>query len=186
MLTRLQRQRSRGGQIGCMLAIVVLLGTLSYFLVRYAEDWLMYVVGGGFGIVAVLLLLAGVQQTFALRTPETLVEAGDFVLGRTTTIRVQQAGDASYESLRVNLVGEEQIRGRKRTWNRRMIENINVFDSGPFDGTLDRTVTFTVPSHVEPTHSELRRRVRWTLEVWGKVRGRADFQHVYDVSVQKP
>jgi hypothetical protein len=187
-MRRLSRNRSRGGQIGCIFAIVALLGTLSFFLLRSGDGWLMYVVGGGFGLVAVLLFLAGVQQIFALGTPETIVEMSgeSLTLGRTATFRVQQPGNAAFESLRVNLVCEEQIRQHRKTWSAQMIENINLFDSGPFDGTLDRTFTFDVPHHLEPTGSELRRRFRWQLEVWGKVRGRADFQHVYDVSVQKP
>ncbi|HYC89645.1 MAG TPA: phage holin family protein [Thermoanaerobaculia bacterium] len=187
-MRRLSRNRSRLGQIGCIFAIVALLGTLSFFLLRSGEGWLMYVVGGGFGLVAALLFLAGIQQIFALRTAETIVEMdGDaLTLGGRTTFRVQQHGDSSFESLRVNLVCEEQLRRRKKNWSSEMIENINLFDSGPFDGTLDRTFTFDVPHHLEPTGSELRRRIRWQLEVWGKIRGRADFQHVYQVHVQKP
>ena len=187
-MTRLRRKTSRAGQIGCSLFVVVLLGTLSYFLIRYAENWLMYVVGGGFGFVAAAVFLIGfVHQILALFTPETILEMnGDaLLLGRTTTLRVQQPGNARFESLRINLVGEEQIRLRK-TWNRSIFETLKVFDSGPFEGALDRTIQLDVPAHFEPTNSELHRRVRWTLEVWGKVRSRADFQHVYDVTVQKP
>lgn len=186
-MIRLRRQRSRRGQIGCMLAIATLLGTLSYFLIRYAEGWLMYFVGGGFGLVAAVLVLAAIQQTFALATPETVVEtdAETFIPGSAVTLAVRQPGAASFESLRVNLVGEEQTR-RRKSWNRRVFETINLFDSGPFEGTLDRTIRFDVPPHLEPTSSDLRRRVRWSVEVWGKIRGGADFQHVYDVMVQKP
>ncbi|HVE73044.1 MAG TPA: hypothetical protein VNI54_16880 [Thermoanaerobaculia bacterium] len=186
-MTRLHRQRSRGGQLGWTFAIVALLGTLSYFLLRYAEDWLMSVVGTGFGGIAALLLLAGFHQTMALRTPETVVEIDREAItpGQPVTLRVMQPGNASFESLRVNLVGEEQIRQRK-TWNRSVFETLHFFDSGRFDGALDRTIVVDVPRHLEPTSSELRRRVRWTLEVWGRVRGRANFQHVYDVFVQKP
>jgi hypothetical protein len=187
-MNRLSRNRSRGGQIGCMFGIVALLGTLSFFLLRSGEGWLMYVVGGGFGVVAVLLFVAGVQQLFALRTPETILEMqGDaLTLGRTATFRIQQPGNASFESLRVNLVCEEQLRRGRKNWSAQMIENINLFDSGPFEGTLDRTFTFDVPGHLEPTGSDLRRRIRWQLEVWGKVRGGADFQHVYETHLQKP
>ncbi len=131
-MIRLKRRTSRLRQIGCGLAISILLGT-----------------------------------------------------GQTVTLHVRQPGDASYESLRIQLVGEEQTRQRK-SWNRRVFDTISIFDSGPFEGVLDRVVQFEVPSHLEPTTSDLRRRVRWTLEVWGKVRGRADFQHVYAAHVQKP
>ncbi|HUR83445.1 MAG TPA: hypothetical protein VM733_21995, partial [Thermoanaerobaculia bacterium] len=74
-MTRLKRRTSRLGQIGGGLAISLLLGALSYFLIRYAENWVMYLVGGGFGLVAIAVFFLGVvQQTFALRTPETVIE----------------------------------------------------------------------------------------------------------------
>lgn len=187
-MTRLRRQRSRAGQLGCSLAIVVILGTLSYILIRFAENWLMYVVGGGFGFVAAAVFLSGfVHQLFALRTPESILEMDGEALtpGRAATLRVRQLGNARFESLRVNLAGEEQLRSR-RTWNRSIFEKMTVFDSGPFAGPLDQTIHFEVPPHYEPTGSELRRRVRWTLEIWGKVQGRPDVQHVYDVFLQKP
>jgi hypothetical protein len=185
-MQRLSRKTSRLGQIGCMLAIAVLLGTLSFFMLLEGDGWLMYVVGGGFGLVAALLLLAAVQQTLALRTPETTLEMDGEALvpGRPMTFRVQQSGDAAFESLRVNLVCEEQLRRGRKNWSAQMVENLNLLDSGPFEGAFERTFTFDVPSHLEPTGSELRRRVRWQLEVWGKIRGRADVQHVYEVHVR--
>ena len=192
---RLKRETSRGRQIGCILAVVAILGTLSFFILRsvmqHPEEenrWILFVVGGGFGLVATLLFFFGaVQQTLALRTPETIVEmdADALVPGRTVTFFVQQPGSGSYESLRANLVGEERLRQRK-TWSSRQFASINLFDSGPFEGgsaPFEGGVMYEVPRDLEPTKSDLRRRIVWHLEVWGKLRGRADFQHVYAISV---
>jgi hypothetical protein len=195
---RLPRNTPRLRQIGCILAAVAILGTLSYFLLRYAwthpgEDlWLMYVVGSGFGIVAVVLFCLGaVQQTLALRTPETVLEidSAALFLGETARFFIRQPGTGSYESLRMNLVGEEQLRQRK-TWNRRLFETINLLDSGAFEGDaltpFERVIEFDVPASLEPSNLTLHRRVRWQIEVWGRLRGRADFQHVYPISVLPP
>ena len=195
---RLKRRTGRVAQIGCILAIVALLGTLSFFILRYVRQhpeeqdlWVMTVVGGGFGLVAVILFFLGaVQQTLALRTPETIVEmdAEALYLGRTVTFFVQQPGSGSYESLRANIIGEEQQRHRK-TWTSRQFASINIFDSGPFEGgsaPFEGGVMFDVPRDLEPTRTEPHRRIVWHLEVWGKVRGRADFQHVYAVDVLPP
>ena len=195
---RLKRKTSRAGQIGCILAIVALLGTLSFFILRYPiqhpeekDLWIMYVVGGGFGLVAVVLFFLGaVQQTLALFTPETIVEldAEALILGETVTFFVQQPGSGSYESLRANLVGEEQERQRK-TWTSRQFASINLFDSGPFEGgraPFEGGVMFDVPRDLELTQSDAHRRIVWHLEVWGKLRGRADFQHIYAINVLPP
>jgi hypothetical protein len=187
-LIRLKRTQTRGAQIAISLVAAIVLGALSFVFLRFAEETLIRVIGGAFGLIALLLFAGSIHRVLAMRTPETLLELDEEALtrGRTHTAIIRQPGDASFESLRVNLVGEEQTRGRKRHWNRRMIENINLLDSGPFDGAFERTFTFQVPSRVEATCSELRRRIRWQFEVWGKVRGRADFQHAYDIQVQKP
>ena len=124
-MTRLHRQRSRRHQVGCTFVLVALFGTLSYVLLRYAEDGLMSVVGTGFGGIAALLLLAGFHQASALRTPETIVEIDRDAItaGTAITLHVRQPGNASFESLRVNLVGEEQRRARN-SWNRSVFGDV--------------------------------------------------------------
>ena len=86
------------------------------------------------------------------------------------------------------LVGEEQQRHRK-TWTSRQFASINLFDSGPFEGgsaPFEGGVMFDVPRNLEPTRTKLRRRIVCHLEVWGKLSGSADLQHVYAIDVLKP
>lgn len=192
---QLSRRSSRGAQIGCSLMLSLVLGSLSGFFLYMTwthpgegGNWIVYVVCGGFGLVALLLLYGAIHQTFALATPETLAEIDSraIVPGEMLTIFIRQTGTGEYESIRVNLVGEEQTR-RNQTWTPRHLGTLNMFDSGAFslDGRSPFEVTFEflAPPDLEPSMDDGSRRVTWQIELWGKVRGRADFQHVYPIEV---
>jgi hypothetical protein len=184
-LIRLQRTLSRAGQIGFILGLVVLLGGLGWLLLTRADHWLMYLVGGGSSLVAVLLFFMGVvQQTFALVTPETVVEcdALEFPRGKSIGFRFRQPGSASFESLRANLVGEKMTRVRSN-WQTEHLGTFNFFDSGSFDAPIEKYATCEVPAEIEPSRDDAWCKVIWKIEVWGKIRRRADFQHVYRVEV---
>lgn len=191
----LSRQSSRGAQIGCTLAIALLLGGIGgailYAAISHDEPFsLMHIVGGGFAFFALPLLYSAVHQLFALRTPETVVEIDADVLQRGSTVRLyfRQPGPASFESLRANLVGEESWwtgSGKSRRQEVRQLGTFSLFDSGAFDVDalvpFERTVSVQVPNlppPSNPAHS-----VMWQLEVWGKVRRRADIQHVFPMKV---
>lgn len=190
----LSRQASRGAQIGCTLALAAILGgiggTVLYLDRRHGEPSLVVqLVGGAFALFALLLLYSAVHQMFAMRTPQTIVETDADVLRRGARVRFHfhQAGPASFESLRANLVGEETWwtgSGKQRRHHRKHLGTFNIFDSGPFevvDLPSTRTVIVEIPQLPHP--SEREHGVTWQLEVWGKVRGRADFQHVFPVEV---
>jgi hypothetical protein len=190
----LSRQSSRGAQIGCTLVLAAILGgiggTIVYLARRNVEpSWVVYVIGGGLALFGLLLLYAAVHQMFAMRTPQTIVEMDTAVLRRGARVAVHfhQAGPASFESLRANLVGEESWwtgSGKHRRHHHVHLGTFNVFDSGPFevvDLPFERTVTVEIPQLPYPSNRE--HGVTWQLEVWGKVRGRADFQHVFPVQV---
>ena len=194
----LSRKTSRGAQIGCTLALALIVGgigaTAFVLASRHREtepSFVVYVVGGGFALVGLLLLYSAIHQLFALRTPETIVEIDRDVLVRGGDVQLyfRQPGPAQFESLRANLVGEESWwtgTGKRRRHHVLQLGVFNLFDSGPFE--VDATVPYEriadariphVPHASDPAHAET-----WQLEVWGKVRGRADFQHVYGVRLR--
>ncbi|HEX6096983.1 MAG TPA: hypothetical protein VF432_11715 [Thermoanaerobaculia bacterium] len=194
----LSRKSSRGAQIGCTFALAVLLGGIGVPLLRTAytdsgteNNFVVYVVGGGFTLVALLLLYEAIHQLFALRTPETVVEIDteELVRGAEIQLYFRQPGPAAFESLRANLVGEESWwtgSGKQRRHHVQQLGVFNLFDSGAFEvdarAPYERLVTVRVPDL--PRASDRAHGVMWQLEVWGKVRGRADFQHVYPIRVR--
>jgi hypothetical protein len=191
----LSRNTSRGMQIGCTFLIGLVLATPGIIVLMKAREhdeksFVVWAVGGAFTLVAALLFYSAVHQMFALATPQTVVECDADKFTRNGTIRLYfgQPGPADFESLRANLVGEETWHtgsGKQRRRHVNQLGTFNIFDSGPFvieEGmpAYERTVSVTIP---DLPHARADRREQWQLEVWGKVRGRADFQHVYPVTV---
>lgn len=180
----LRRKTTRGAQIAATLGIALLLGAMAAFVFTRPAPLVARIVGGAFGIVALLLLYAGIHQLFALRTPETLVEcdADELRRGKEIRLRFRQPGSGSFESLRANLVGDEHwtepVRGGRRARRYQHIATVNLYDSGAFTAPLDKTVSVRIPQDL-PRASVKGRGERWRLEVWGKVHGRADVQHVF-------
>lgn len=197
----LVRKTSRRAQIGCAATLAIVLGGLGSFILRSAiahpeepDVWIMWVVGGGFALVGAILALAAIHQIFALATPETKVEVASPTLERGATARFyfEQTGPARFESLRANLVGEKswyEGTGKRRTRKVEHLGTFNFFDSGEF--TIEnRSIPFqanavlNVPAEIEPTgFDDGGREISWAVEVWGRVKGRADFQHVFPVDV---
>lgn len=198
----LVRKTSRRGQIGCTAFLALFLGAVGFAILRLAlahpeepDNWIVYTVGGGFALVAVLLALAAIHQAFALATPQTKVEVASATLERGQRARFyfEQPGPARFESLRANLVGEASwYEGTGKRRNRKVdhLGTFNFFDSGAFvvenasipfqgNGVLD------VPADVLPSgYDDRRREITWAVEVWGRVKGRADVQHVFPVEVR--
>lgn len=187
----LERNTSRGCQIGCSLFLAVLLGAIGggamYKAWQHPEtngNWVIWAVGGAFSLVALFLLYAGIHQIFALKSPLTQVsiEHKQLRRGQRTAFHFRQPGPMELESLRANLVGTRTERHGKNT-KYIHLGTFNFFDSGPvtIDESipLQRNAHLEVPEDIEPTGD----RVSWQIEVWGKVRGRADFQHVFPVEV---
>jgi hypothetical protein len=191
----LPRKQSRLGQIGCTFFLALLLGGLGWPIFRYPathpeekDMWLMYVVGGGFLLFSLPLLYSAIHQSFALRTRLLTVEVDANVLARGANVQFffSQPGPVDLESLRANLVGEERKRRGKST-DVTYLGTFNFLDQGPVDvagaAPLERTATLHVPESIPPSLEVVGHSIRWKIEVWGKVRGRADFQHVYEVEV---
>lgn len=187
----LERNASRGAQIGCSFFLALLLGALGSGIAHKAwarpetdGNWILWVVGGGFSLVALLLLYTAIHQIFSLKSPVTdvSIEHRKLRRGQRTAVLIRQRGPMELESLRANLVGTKTIRRNKSTFTEDL-GTFNFFDSGPV--TIDETIPMQrnahldVPKDIDPSAAN----ISWAIEVWGKVRGRADFQHVYPVEV---
>lgn len=199
----LSRSSSRGAQIGCTLFLALLLGGIGFPVFRYPTTHpqenvgVMYIVGGGFSLVGLLLLYSALHQLFALKTPELTVETetAELIRGQKVRFFFRQPGPVSLQSLRANLVGEERWsvpRGsgsnRTTSYQSRDLGTFNFFDSGPQDVRAElpyeALIEYEVPRELEPSGvREGDHVVSWKIEVWGKVRRRADFMHSYDVTI---
>jgi hypothetical protein len=201
---RLEREGSPGGQAGCALFLGLLFGVIATLVIRYpithpeeSDAWLIWAVGGGLALLALVLLYSGIHQWLAMKTPETTVEMSETMLTRGRHVRFifRQPGPVSLQSLRANLVGEETWTVTKRTgssqrtsYESRYLGTFNFFDSGPHEvdehRPFEAVVTFLVPADIPASgNTPDDHNVVWKIEVWGRVRGRADFQHPYRVEV---
>lgn len=190
---RLERAGSRGCYLGCtFLLAAILLGVSIPILTiarRAGEDsFVVWVVGGGFGLVGVLLLLTGIHQTFALRSKETIfeIDASELARGAEHRICLIQRGPIRLESLRANLVGTRNT-GVGKSRKTDYLGTFNLFDSGEAEIGPDAPRTWisrvTIPPDIPPTLDSPLETVTWKFEVWGKVRGRADFMHPFEVTI---
>ena len=208
---RLEREAPAARQAGCAtiigLVLMVLGGGAIMLAIRTeapgdeSSEWLFYVVGSGFLLVGLVMMILAIKMFVALRLPETIVEVDRLPVraGKPFQVSVRQPGPIRLESLRLNLVGEQLTRrevwrnGRRRTdTDRRLIHQDNVLDLRditilPGD-EVARQGEATVPAAVSLADIEGQKRVVWRLEVWGRVRGWVDFGHpfVIEVSGQRP
>lgn len=193
---RLSRRTSSAFQIGCTIFFALLLGCAAFALVRLGPAR----IGSGAkyiaiipGAIALVLLYSGIHQHLARGTPETIVEVDVTSAPRGSAVRFffEQPGPAHFESLRANLVGEETWYERVGTRSHAKLKNLgtfNFFDSGEFvieKGRLPFTgeAVLQVPADVQPSGEQDGHVVEWKIELWGKVVGRADFQHVFPLMI---
>ena len=202
---RLERSAPRGAMAGCALLLGVVLTAIGvfpiYMTITHDEPGkrgFFYIWGGAFIAVGLLLVYSGIHQFLARATPETIVELDAPTLRRGASIEVlfRQQGPVSLESLRANLVGEERWATwvhrdgtRDPSWHVRHLGTFNFLDHPAVDipDLLDVFATLDVPPDVKPTrgpHGDDHRSVRWSIEVWGKVRDRADFMHAFPIVVE--
>lgn len=203
---RLDRQASVGGQAGVATGVgifLVLIGVVTIIAKRADEspptegEWVFYVVGVGFAVVGLLVAVLGIKTFLMLRIPQTILEVDRMPVGagESFELTVRQPGPVRLASLRVNLVCEQTTRrpgkGAARSdRDQRIIHQANVLDlrdaavgSGE---QVVRHVTVNVPAHVQLAEIEGRKELAWRLEVWGRVRGWANFGHPFDIEVLNP
>lgn len=188
---QLQREMSRGSQIGCTLLTAIVLSGIGVTILAHAYNrerenglWVYYVVGAGFCLFAIFLVYAFFQQIFALRSPITRVslDTPQLTRGQRARVHFEQRGPMELESLRANLIGSQWVtRGRNR--EARDLGTTTFLDSGEavIDDVLPlrREAVVTVPEDAPPSDNF----TKWKIEVWGKVRNGADFHHKFDVTV---
>ena len=204
-MRRLVRETPWKSAVGCSFLIALVLLAVASFVggmqwthpSRFDDnDWVVYVFAGAFGFVGLLMLYAAIHQTLAMRTKETIVEleARPLHRGASREARVAQYGPVRLKSLRMNLVCFEILTkvilrkdGPHTERFTKQIADLNVLDRRDIllaDGERwDAEVSIAVPADVEPTGTKGNREIQWKLEVWGVVRGNADFMHPFVVDV---
>ena len=160
------------------------------------NEWLVYVVGGGFSLVGLVMVILGIKMFLATRLPETIVEVDRMPVraGDPFQVTVRQPGPIRLKSFRLNLVGEQLTKrevwrhGQRRTdTDRRLIHQNNVLDLRditilPGEEVVRQGET-RVPADVSLADIEGEKHVVWRLEVWGRVGGWVDFGHPFVIEV---
>lgn len=141
------------------------------------------------GSFALLMFYAGVHALFASRTPPTTITVDRSPLhpGEEAGVVIRQEGPVRFESLRANLICEviKRASGKSRTMTYPVQENF--FDSGPGEvGRMDTQefrAVVRIPADAEPTTSGVGLIINWRIEIWGRVKGNADFMRPFDIEV---
>ena len=199
---RLEREMSVSGHAGCATIIGIALLVTGIAVVAAMQSdtgagqdtWVIYVVGVGFGAIGLLVAVLGLKMFLMARIPVTILEVDRMPVrpGESFQMTVRQPGPIRLKSLRVNLVCV-QITTRssaglsKTSRDRRIIHQSNVLDlqeasAGPGEEVV-RHAGVTVPSDVRLADIAGRKEIVWRLEVWGRVRGWADFGHPFLIEV---
>jgi hypothetical protein len=141
-------------------------------------------------LLALLMIYTVFHALFASRTPPTTMKLDTAPLsrGQSVGLVIRQTGPVLFESLRANLICErsERKNGRKSRVVTYPCQE-NFFDSGPCEvarmDVQEFRATVKVPADAEPTAYGAWLRVTWRIEIWGKVRGNADFMRPFEVEV---
>jgi hypothetical protein len=202
---RLEREATVAGQAGGALAIGLILTVLGggmLWLLRSdvsrggQNEWLFYVVGGGFSAVGLVMVILGVKMWLMTRLPETIVEVDRMPVraGVPFEVIVRQPGPIRLKSLRLNVVGEQlttrdvwRSGERETETERHLIHQNNVLDLRNLaigrGEEVARKGQATVPTNVTLVDIEGEKTIVWKLEVWGRVRGWVDFGHPFVIEV---
>lgn len=170
-------------------ATASLLGLAGLFF--FAGDSLFRWVSAIPALFGILLFANGLHSLLASRTPPTKLDLGGSPLrpGQSAEVVIRQEGPVRFESLRASLVCERIERGAGKS---RLVTypcQENFFDSGSYEvprmGFQEFRATVAVPKDAAPSLISARLIVSWRIEMWGKVRGGADFLRPFAVEVKK-
>lgn len=168
---------------GCLFGLAALFFFGGDSLFRWAS--------GVPALLGILLFVNGVHSLLASWTPPTELELGTLPWrpGQSTEVVIRQEGPARFDSLRANLVCERIERGAGKSRSVTYPCQENFFDSGPCEvprmDSREFRATAVVPANVAPSEVSARLVVSWRIEVWGKVRGGADFLRPFTVEVEE-
>lgn len=203
---RMERDTPWRSQIGCSfllgLVLVAVAGAIAIPVATHwkggtQEDWVPTIFVVVFGGIGLLMWFMGVHQRLASRTPETEVWIKGVPVhpGGKVTLRVRQPGPVALLTLRGRLLCEVEtwhaaVRpsgSGSGSWDRKYPHDARVFD---FEGSalksgesLDHEVEVTVPADARPSMDSGDLRVKWRIEVWGRVRHWPDFMHPFTIQV---
>jgi hypothetical protein len=210
---RLTRETPFASQLGCTFLIALILGAVAALGIAAgitsADDegknnWVPYVVGGGFGFFGLLVLWSGIRQLATRGIKETIVEvsASALKLGQSAKVALVQQGPASIGSLRANIICVETTSrmvsapgsktGPRREQREKYLVQENIFDAShvrvAHGDVWHETREFTVPPEGKPTQGEDTDDyyVRWRIEVWGRAGLIGSFMHPFPVKVIGP
>lgn len=213
---RLTRETPFASQLGCTFLIALILGAVSALGVaagitseddKGENNWVPYVVGGGFGFFGLLVLWSGIRQLATRGIKETIVEvsASALHLGQSAKVALVQQGPATVSSLRANIICVETTsrmvtatdskqqgsRSRREVREKYLVQE-NIFEASHLrvahGDVWHETREFTVPAEGKPTQGEETDDyyVRWRIEVWGKAGLIGSFMHPFPVKVIGP
>ena len=204
-----KRLARAGAKPGEQLTCVFLLGVplfligaaiiILFIVMPKGEDdlWVMAAVGGMFGGVGLLLLVAGLKGWRSRKIPwtELSISPGSTLRpGQTARLRLHQPGPVALKKLTVTSISERVYRRRvnrksaatvedqERLWEKQILEirNTRVREGK----ALERERDFTIPDDARPsgpTHPDGH--IRWRLEVIGAAGFMRGFHHPYDIKV---
>jgi hypothetical protein len=200
---RIPRATPWGAQASCALGIGIVLlligGTICFFALKNDDHGLPLLIGGGFSLVALLLVYSGIHQFFAQQgVKETIFELEDLpvVRGEPRHGIVIQEGPIRLQSLRANVICMEETRkevirdGKKRIDRfQKMIWDTNILDEGELTladmERAQREVVIEIPRTCKPSGEQGQNKsIEWRVEIWGRVKGRPDFMHPFVIEVR--
>lgn len=203
MFARLTRREPWKTQIGCSFVVALIVAAPGLFIgyMTYVHDHsdkrnALLIFAGVWLVVAVLVLLSGIHQLFASRSPETIVEIepSELVPGASVRIRLTQPGPLRLLSLHANLAGEETqyyyargplAQGSKRTSKTRYFgpyRMLEVDERRNIEVSEQWQATFVVPP-IASSKESTDLKIRWNIEVWGRVALWPDFMHPFPIKV---
>ena len=143
------------------------------------------------------MLIAVAYNFLATRNPETIiaVDKNPIARGETLTIHVLQPGPIRLKSLRADVFGEElyvpMLRGdpdeTRTTGDRRPLGTFKFFSRDDLavraGQSFGATITYDIPTDIQPSGKVGHKTTTWRIEVWGSVRNGFNFRHRLVVSV---
>lgn len=200
---RLKRETDLKSQLGCTLALSILLLCVAIFaswagMSPGKNQWAAWAVGGAFGLFGLLCLVSYLRQRLAYGIPETVVELSvePLKLGHKAQICLLQRGPAKLKSLTAQILclqrttipipnasaGRPSTRLEQRTLHQETLIKATHLRITAGDQWI-QTLEFSLPSNAPVTSIQGNVEVLWKIEVWGTGHGLATFMHPFLVKV---